>query len=328
MNNLLKKWRALWNPNMYHGWGVKKNYFEGWYYKFVDPGENYALALIPGISLAREGDRHAFIQVLDGVSCRAYYYRFATGAFRPSGKTFELHLGNNYFSEREVRLNLPEFKGHIHCKNLHPWPKSLGAPGIMGWYSFVPFMECYHGVVSVDHELEGMITLDDQAVEFTGGRGYTEKDWGTSFPNSWIWMQSNHFGTAQPVSLTASVARIPWLGSHFIGFIAGFLFEGKIHRFATYTGGQMKASLHEGEVDLALRQGSLKLMIRARQGNGGELISPISGQMAGKVNESLQASIEVELHDGEELLFSGTGKNAGLEVAGPAEELLTDKWRS
>ena len=34
-------------PNRYHGWGSANNYFEGWYFKFVDPTE-YAFALIPG----------------------------------------------------------------------------------------------------------------------------------------------------------------------------------------------------------------------------------------------------------------------------------------
>ena len=27
--------------------------------------------------------------------------------------------------------------------------------GIMGWYRFVPFMQCYHGVVSLNHKLNG-----------------------------------------------------------------------------------------------------------------------------------------------------------------------------
>lgn len=49
--------------------------------------------------------------------------------------------------------------------------------------------------------------------------------------------------------------------------------------------------------------------------------------MTGKVNESMQARIELRLYEGEKLLFEGEGRNAGLEVAGQVETLLTDKWR-
>ncbi len=51
---------------MYHGWGQQRKYFEGWYFKIVDPSERFAFALIPGISYGKDGETHAFIQVLDG----------------------------------------------------------------------------------------------------------------------------------------------------------------------------------------------------------------------------------------------------------------------
>ena len=41
----------------------------------------------------------------------------------------------------------------------------------------------------------------------------------------------------------------------------------------------------------------------------------------------MQATVAVRFYEREELLFSGTGRNAGLEVAGPVQELLTNKWR-
>lgn len=203
----------------------------------------------------------------------------------------------------------------------------LGAPGIMGWYSFVPFMECYHGVVSVDHVISGELKVYGETVDFTGGRGYTEKDWGRSFPSAWIWVQSNHFDQDAPVSLMASVANIPWIGSHFIGYIVGFLFNGRLYRFATYTGARMKASLGEKTIRLAFRDKRYRLEITAHQAGTGELVAPISGKMVGKVSESMLSEAEVRFFDNDRLLFSGTGKNAGLEAAGQVEELLTETWR-
>lgn len=327
LTNYQRRWRATWNPDMYHGWGKSRNYFEGWYFKIVDPAERFAFAIIPGISFGKDGEAHAFIQLLDGKKCTATYHEFDQALFKPSGDMFELALDGNFFSADSIKLNLPELQGELHWQDRYPWPKMLGAPGIMGWYSFVPFMECYHGVVSVDHTLQGRLRVYGEDVDFSGGKGYIEKDWGQSFPNSWIWMQTNHFDAAHPVSLSASVAKIPWLGSHFIGYIVGFLLDQKLYRFATYTGAIMKADFDDHTVRLAFKNRKHRLEIRAHKSAGGELISPLSGNMAGKVNESMQSNVEVQLFEGKHVIFSGTGRNAGLEVAGPAQELLTGKWR-
>lgn len=322
-----RRWRATWNPDMYHGWGKQRNYFEGWYFKIVDPAERFAFALIPGISYTRNDESHAFIQVLDGKKATAVYHKFSTDQFQPSGQAFELALGDNLFTANTLRLNLPELQGELRWQDRYPWPKMLGAPGIMGWYSFVPFMECYHGVVSVHHTLQGQLKVYGEDVDFSGGKGYIEKDWGESFPHSWIWMQTNHFDAPYPVSLSASVAKIPWLGSHFIGYIVGFLLDKKLYRFATYTGAMMKADFDDETVRLSFKDRNNRLEIIAHKAAGGELISPLSGNMIGKVNESMQAIIEVQLFENEQLIFNQIGRNAGLEVAGPAQELLTSRWR-
>lgn len=57
---------ALWNSTLYHGWGKKRRFFEGWYYKLVSADEAYAFAIIPGVEIDEEGKKQAFIQVLDG----------------------------------------------------------------------------------------------------------------------------------------------------------------------------------------------------------------------------------------------------------------------
>ena len=90
----------------------------------------------------------------------------------------------------------------------------------MGWYSYVPTMECFHGILSMDHELNGHLQINDLAIQFDGGRGYMEKDWGRNFPQNWIWAQSNKF-EIPGLSISASLATIPWRGITFPGFIVG-----------------------------------------------------------------------------------------------------------
>ncbi|MEY3194235.1 MAG: hypothetical protein RIQ78_332 [Bacteroidota bacterium] len=321
--------RSVWYPDEFHGWGHHRRYFEGWYYKLVTADEQHAMAVIPGIAMAADGEKHAFIQVMDGKACRATYHRFDAADFQPARTRFDVSLGNNLFSAERINLDIPGVSGQVRFVNTNPWPKMLGAPGIMGWYSFVPFMECNHGVVSLHHELEGSLRLQDpgsgalRAVDFTGGKGYIEKDWGRSFPRAYVWMQSNHFDTHDRASLMASAAHIPWLSGHFIGFISGFWLDGRLFKFATYTGARKFLSFKQDQVELVFKSSRLELRILASQAAGTALKSPISGEMTGKIQESLQAVLQVELLENGRRIFEGNGRNAGLEVAGKVEVLLS-----
>ena len=51
----------------------------------------------------------------------------------------------------------------------------------MGPFSYLPLMECYHGILSMDHNISGSIDYNDQTIDFNEGRGYIEKDYGKSF---------------------------------------------------------------------------------------------------------------------------------------------------
>ena len=55
MQNIIRRCRATWNPDMYHGWGQSQSYFEGWYFKIVDATEGAAFAFIPGAGMPGSG---------------------------------------------------------------------------------------------------------------------------------------------------------------------------------------------------------------------------------------------------------------------------------
>lgn len=321
MSNLRRRWHATWHPDQYHGWGREKRYFEGWYFKVVDATESQAFAFIPGISMDAQGHKHAFIQVMNGKRHQAHYHPFDAAQFQPADRQFSLQIASNHFSTNGFRIDLPGVTGEIQLSGQIPWPKMLGAPGIMGWYSFVPFMQCFHGIVSMDHQLSGHLVVDGEHHDFSGGKGYIEKDWGRSFPKAYVWMQSNHFAGSKQTSLMASVAHIPWLGSHFIGFICGFLHEGKLHRFATYTGAHKQLTINDEAVTLTFINPNSELRLYARQTPGTPLVSPMSGAMTGKIQESLEAEIQVEFWENGRRIFEGTGTSAGLEVAGATDVL-------
>ncbi len=327
MSKLTAYTKAFFNHENYHGWFKKKAFFEGWYYKVVDRTESHALAIIPGIAMDEKGAAQSFIQILDGKKLTAEYFKFDKRDFRPNSKKFKINIQENSFSVKRLKLDLPKIKGLLHFDEQFLWPKKLTAPGIMGWYSFVPFMECYHQVISMDFNVTGKLNINNEEIDFNGGRGYLEKDWGKSFPSSWIWMQSNHFSKPN-TSFKFSVAKIPFLTGAFVGFICAFLLDGKLHKFATYTGAKMKhLSFNDKEIKILLEDKKFILQIDAERAEGAELASPVLGFMDGRVKESMNAVIHITLTDKQTntIIFNDAGRNAGLEIAGNTSELLNFK---
>ena len=321
----------VWNPAAYQGGSAPKKYFEGWYYKHVTADRKRILSLIPGISYSADhAASHAFVQVVP--SWRpAHYFTYPVEAFSfDRTAPFEVRVGENSFSARGISLNLSDadlqVSGGLAFGDWTTWPVRPLSPGIMGPFRFAPRMQTYHGVLSLDHEVVGTVALSDsgssETIDFAGGRGYVEKDWGRSFPSSWIWAQSNTFATTG-TSAMLSVARIPWMGSSFVGSIAGVYHQGVLHRFATYTGARIRRvetadnyalvtiADHRFEVEFELH-GAEAMSLRA----------PVHGAMEGKAAESLGGSMHVALrHRAGEVLLSDTGWCAGIEVMNDHGEL-------
>jgi tocopherol cyclase len=324
--------RAVRRPAMYHGHGLTRDFFEGWYFKFADASERNVWAVIPGVFLASsripEEDSHAFVQTLNGRTGESHYHRYPLQEFQASTTAFDLRIGPNRFRIDSMHLEIerPEqiLSGDLAFLRISPWPVTPASPGIMGWYAYVPFMECYHGVLSLDHEVNGRLRTAERETDFSGGRGYIEKDWGRAFPQGWVWMQTNHF--AEPgTCLTASVARIPWLGTAFPGFIAGFWHRRRLYRFATYTGAALtRLAITDTRVELELRDARYRLEVDAKRSKGGLLHAPFRAAMVQRLMESLTAEVTVRLLERStgRTIFSGTGRNAGLEVGGETDSLL------
>jgi tocopherol cyclase len=330
---MTRKLLNIWRPEVYHGLGEKANFFEGWFYKLVDSSRKNILAVIPGVFISHnEEESHAFIQVLDGSTHRSYYQRFPLSQFQTSSGQFHISIGPNSFSKHHLNLDLHgdlNLRGQLKFEQLQSWPVCWSSPGAMGWYAFVPFMECYHGILSLDHRIDGELRMDGQQINFENGRGYLEKDWGKSFPQAYIWMQCNHF--EQPgISLTLSIAKIPWLKGSFRGFIIGFLFGDRLYRFTTYNGAELRQVKADKErVEVVVFNRRQRLQIEARRTEAGTLHGPFENQMLSRVAESLSSTIAISFFEtngkGERLLFSGSGDMAGLEVNGALEQIIDNK---
>lgn len=320
--------RGVRYPHAFHGHGRSGGFFEGWYIKAVNADRSQRWAIIPGVFRGTSGDGEtdeSFVQVLDGLTGRSWYHRFDAEEFRASDREFAVAVGPNLFDARGATLDLPQLSGRLEFATpMDPWPVTWREPGIMGWYGFVPFMECFHGVVSFGHDLDGALSVEGVERSFAGGRGYIEKDWGKAFPAGYVWMATNHVDTAPEASLVASVAIIPWLRSSFRGFIVGLRHDGRLFRWTTYNGTrETRLSIDDDAISWRLTGPDGTLELDARRVRGGLLRAPERTAMHERVEETLDADVLIRhVSATGEVLLEGSGACAGLEVYGDIERLV------
>ncbi|OPX44145.1 hypothetical protein CLHUN_19440 [Ruminiclostridium hungatei] len=312
--------KRIFNPEIFQGKYRHNNYFEGWYYKIIDKASENIIAVIPGVAVSKNRG-HSFIQFIDAKTGFTEYFNFPRKEFSYSERELEISIMDNYFSRAGMRLELnsqnTSIYGEIDFTDIVPFPKSLLNPGIMGPYSFVPFMECHHGIINIHSRLKGFINYNGKHIAFNEGSGYVEKDWGKSFPHSWIWLQCNSFKT-RDTSLMFSIASIPWLGREFDGLIAFLKVGGSFFRFATYTGARLKClKIHEKILNIEVEDRKSVLCLKVAVGGGGMLKAPKKGLMEVEITESITSTVEVLLVEKPgKIIFHDTGENTGLELAG------------
>lgn len=317
--------RTTLHPAWYQGRTRGEPYFEGWYFKMAT--QDMVLAIIPGISKA-PGDHHAFIQVIAAKPRKSWYIRYSVDQFQVAPKDFIITIASNRFSYTGVCLDIDTEDLHLHGsvdhQDIQPYPVSILRPGIMGWYAYVPFMECFHGVVSTNHKLDGALVLNGESIEFTGGKGYIEKDWGTSFPSAWVWMQSNCFPSSS-TSCMLSVARIPFLQRTFTGFLGFVRFEERLITFATYTNASIEMmDISQQTVRIVIRTKQVFIEFMGDLGPASRLTAPRQGKMERSITESVSGSISLTASDfGGRVLYQETSSMAGMELS-EAHQLATN----
>ena len=319
--------KGLYHPEAFHGVRSRSPYFEGWYHKIVSK-DRKSIVIIPG--MYRSGvvkNEFSFIMVFEGATGHVHFEKFPISEFFSEIDRYDTRIEKNHFFENGIDLNIKtsnfSLKGSINFENQNPWPVTFKEPGCMGWYNYMPIMECYHGILSMHHSLSGSLSLNNSQVDFNDGIGYTEKDWGKNFPQSWIWVQANHF-RKNKISLSASIARIPLLGTQFAGFIIGLLIEDKFYRFTTYRSSKINhLSLKKDKIEWVVKQKELTLKIFISLGEKtGLLFAPDSKDMIEKVEEHLDSKVRFILEKNSKIIFEDESDFAASEVVGDIEALL------
>ena len=275
------------------------------------------ISFIPGISISKN-ERKAFIQVITNTF--SSFINYDISDYKYNHKPFYIKIGNNYFLKEKIHIDINDtdknivMYGGIEYSNSINICNSLFSPSIMGPFSYMPFMECNHSVISMKCNVNGMIYINDREYVFDNGDGYIEKDYGCSFPKSYIWCQGNSF-SMNNASFMMSIANIPFMFFNFRGLICSLIVDGCEYRFATYNNSKIvKYDVRDNYLNIVLKKGHYYLDISCAFGDGLKLIAPVKGEMNKDIFESITEVVSVCLRRDDEIIFEDSSRNCGLEI--------------
>lgn len=306
------------NPELFQGEkyiNTKRNYFEGWYFKNTNT-EN-GVSFIPGINI-NDSDVKAFIQVITNDA--SYFVNYSIDDFKFVSRPFYIKIGNNFFSKDGIYIDIKDktqdliVSGGIKYSNSQNISTNFFNPNIMGPFSYVPFMECNHAILSMKSKADGEIIINNNTISFNNDIGYMEKDWGCSFPKSYIWCQGNDFQNSN-ASFMLSIANIPFKFFHFKGIICDLIIDSKEFKFTTYNNAKLiKYDVDNNSLNIILKKGCYSLNVKSKYNEGLKLFAPVKGKMEKNIFESISTSINITLKKDNIVIFSDTSKNCGLEI--------------
>ena len=306
------------NPELFQGEkyiNANKNYFEGWYFK--NTNNKNGIAFIPGININGE-EKKAFIQII--TNNYSYFVNYSICDFKFSFTPFYIKIGDNFFSKERIHIdikdetqNLRAF-GDIKYSNCKIISSNFLNPNIMGPFSYIPFMECNHAILSMNSRADGLIDINSNKIKFDNDIGYIEKDWGCSFPKSYIWCQGNNFQNPN-ASFMISIAHIPFKTFSFRGFICDLIIDNNEFKFATYNNAKLIKYNIDGDIlNINIRKGNYYLDITSKCDKTLKLSAPVKGKMEKDIFESITSTIKVTLMQDDKTIFSDISTNCGLEI--------------
>lgn len=305
-------------PELFQGeeyLNTDKSYFEGWYFK--NTCRNKGISFIPGISIEGK-NKKSFIQVITNSS--SYFINYKIEEYKFSHNPFYIKIANNVFSKYGVFIDIHDntqnlkIKGKINYSNFRNIKTNFINPNIMGPFSYIPFMECNHAILSMKNYVNGTISINNEKLIFSDGLGYIEKDWGHSFPKSYIWCQGNCFKKSN-TSFMLSMANIPFKIINFKGLICDLIIDKKEYKFTTYNNAKiLKNEIKNDELDIVLKKGNTILNIKSAFQKGNKLFAPVMGKMEKDIFESINSVIMITLIKNNKVIFSDISTNCGLEV--------------
>lgn len=251
---------------------------------------------------------------------KSYFIKFNFSEFSYNNNPFFIRIGGNFFSKNKIILDINDIDNSLNIRGRISFSESKNistnvfSPNIMGPFCYFSCMQCNHAILSMNSFANGSICLNNKFFNFNNGCSYIEKDWGTSFPSSYIWCQGNEFFKSNS-NFMLSVAKVPFSFINFSGIICDLCFDGKEYKFATYYGSKLITyNVSKSSIFIEIIQKNRTLIISSNSDNAYSLLAPSNGKMNKEIRESISSKINIQLKENNKVIFSDYSVNCGLEI--------------
>jgi tocopherol cyclase len=176
------------NPLPSHGCAM-----EGWFWRVTDAAAGRVIVALFSVNRHPDGDwSTAAVALHPGDVVRAK----ALDNPRVGQSPFILAAGTNAkasfaASFDSLRLNLDDVHLDLSFTDSYDWPKAFAGGGI---WSSVPFLNQYWHPYRLGGTATGTVEHPSGTWPLDDSKLYTERNWGTGFPDRWWWGQAHDFG--------------------------------------------------------------------------------------------------------------------------------------
>ncbi|MEB3161404.1 MAG: tocopherol cyclase family protein [Synechocystis sp.] len=222
------------------------------------------------------------------------------------------HQGQIRFIDSPCRWQFQIFP-QSHWGNYH-----RPAQATAGWLSFLPLFDPGWQVLLAKGRAAGWIEWQSQKYQFTHAIAYAEKNWGTSFPSRWFWVQANDFADVPSLSVTAAAGERLVLGQREEVGLIGIHWRGRFYEFAPWTGKIRWQVSRWGRWELQGTNSNFWVILEGKTDQAGTWVyTPTAKGLQLNCRDTTQGILRLRLgHHYHGLMVDTQTKTAGLEVGG------------
>lgn len=334
----------------YHWNYITPNYFEGWYFRLTLPEIKQTFAFMYSIEdpLGEQLKSGGAVQIL-GID-ETYLFRTFIDVHKFFADQNNLALGHwskTNLTTKAKLLSSTEFRNCItegyqvtaklnqgsiydpvrneYChweyqiQPVYGWGNSQQPQqSSAGWLSFLPIFEPGWQIMMAHGLATGWVEWRGQRYQFTNAPAYSEKNWGSSFPKKWFWLNCNSFNQKTDLALTAGggIRQVLWWSEEVA--LIGIHYQGKFYEFAPWNSQVSWQVEPWGKWQLQGKSVEYEVILTGTTNLSGTYVrTPTAKGLVFNCRDTTQGKLSLILSDCQgKTIVTATSNLAGLEVGG------------
>lgn len=302
---------------------IIKSQFEEWYFKILDANQENVIIGNIHVNKSHEMSK--------GICTISYEFNeskknVTTPLAQIETSKMTLLWEKNSIGKERVQIDIEDkntvIRGEVSIEQVVDAHQSLLKPGVMGYYRYLPFLEFYEEIIVLHGKVKGVIEYDHIPVDFTGGTYYLQRQWGSKYPNVWLWAECNHFKKKKNISLSLGIARIKLWFNYYTAFSIPVYYNNKVEVFSNYNGGQIaKLYRYKGYVHLIVTQKDKILDLRIYGKNELDCILAKETHGIRDVYGCNRIKLEIKITQNGSVILEDSSLECNIEMGGNTSKL-------